>query len=72
MLKKFLIAGCLVWLPIIATIWIIKFLVNLFDQLIDILPVAYRPETWLGIHIPGIGIIFSILIVLLTGKPPLK
>lgn len=67
MLKKFLIAGCLVWLPIIATLWIINVLVNLFDRLINILPPAYRPDAWFNVHIPGFGIVIAILVVLLTG-----
>ena len=67
MLKKFLIAGCLVWLPIIATVWIISVLVSLFDRLVDILPAAYRPDAWFGIHIPGIGIVVAVLVVLVTG-----
>jgi uncharacterized membrane protein len=67
MIKKFIFAGILVWLPIIATVWIIKFLVNLFDQLITIIPVKYQPDTLLGIHIPGLGIILAVIIVLLTG-----
>lgn len=67
MLKKFLIAGALVWVPIIATVWIIKLLVNLFDQLIALLPLAYQPDTWFGIHIPGLGIIAAALVVIITG-----
>ncbi len=67
MLKKFLIAGCLVWLPIIATIWIIRVLVGLFNRLVDVLPAAYRPDAWFGIHIPGLSIIVAILLVLFTG-----
>ena len=67
MLKKFLIAGTLVWLPIIATIWIIKLLVNLFDEIIALLPAAYQPDTLFNIHIPGLGVVLAIVIVLVTG-----
>ena len=67
MWKRFLIAGCLVWLPIIATVWVIKFLVNLFDDLINILPVEYQPEQLFHMHIPGLGIVLAAIIVLFTG-----
>ena len=44
MLKKCLMAGGLVWLPIIATIWVIQFVVNLLNKLVDVLPPDYRPR----------------------------
>ncbi len=67
MLKKLLIAGCLVWLPIIATIWVIKFIIELLDQLVGILPNAYQPEHLIGMDIPGFGVLIAIIVVLVTG-----
>ena len=67
MLKKFLIAGCLIWLPIIATIWVINFLVGIFNSLAAVLPHAYQPNTLLGHHIPGLNVVVAIIVVLLTG-----
>lgn len=67
MFKKFLIAGCLVWLPIIATIWIINFLVGIFNSLASVLPHAYQPNTILGYHIPGLNVVVAIIVVLVTG-----
>lgn len=67
MLKKFLIAGILVWVPIVATSWIVKILVNLFDQLILLLPHQYQPETLLGYNIPGLGFLLTFIVVLITG-----
>ena len=66
-LKRYLIAGLLVWLPLGVTIAVIKFLVDLFDQSLLLIPLAYRPETLLGIDIPGIGVVLSFLLILLTG-----
>lgn len=68
MIKKILIAGCLVWLPLIATIWVIQFVVGLLDDLFNVLPVAYQPDTMLGMHIPGLGLVLAIVIVLITGS----
>ena len=67
MLKKFLIAGSLVWLPIIATIWITKILVNVFDDIMNVLPTAYHPDVLLGFHIPGLGVVVAAIVVLTTG-----
>jgi len=67
MLKKFLIAGCLIWLPIIATIWVINFLVSIFNGLASVLPHAYQPNTILGHHIPGLNVVVAIAVVLITG-----
>jgi len=65
--KRYLVAGLLVWLPLGVTIAALIFLVNLFDQSLLLLPEALRPETWLGFRIPGLGIILSLVIILLTG-----
>ena len=67
MIKKIFIAGCLVWLPIIATIWVIKFVVELLDELLHFLPVTYQPNHVFGTHIPGFGVLLAICVVLITG-----
>ncbi|WP_173271660.1 DUF502 domain-containing protein [Thiosulfatimonas sediminis] len=66
-LKRYLIAGLLVWLPLGVTIAVIKFLVDLFDRSLLLLPLQYRPETLLGMDIPGLGILLSFLLILFTG-----
>ncbi|HXS26618.1 MAG TPA: DUF502 domain-containing protein [Steroidobacteraceae bacterium] len=63
-LRRYLVAGMLVWLPILATIWVVGFIVDVVDRL---LPATLRPETWLGIYIPGLGVLFALVLVLLTG-----
>ncbi len=66
-LKRYLIAGLLVWLPLGVTIAALIFLVNLFDKSLLLLPEHWRPEYWLGFKIPGFGIILSLGLILLTG-----
>jgi uncharacterized membrane protein len=66
-LRRLLVAGILVWLPIIATIWVISFVVTLMDRTLLLLPTRYQPLTLLGFHLPGLGVIFAFLVVLLTG-----
>lgn len=66
-IKRYMISGLLVWLPVGVTVAALIFLVNLFDNSLLLLPVKYRPDNLLGFHIPGFGIILSFLIIFLTG-----
>ncbi len=65
--KRYLIAGLLVWLPLGVTLAVIKFLVDLFDQSLLLLPHQYRPEALLGVDIPGFGVLLSLALILVTG-----
>lgn len=65
--KRYLIAGLLVWLPLGVTIAVIKFLVDLFDRTLLLIPSAYRPENLFGVDIPGLGVVLSLLLILITG-----
>ena len=66
-MKKYFITGLLIWVPLAATIWVLNLLIGILDQSLLLLPVAYRPDTLLGMHIPGLGAIVTLLIILLTG-----
>ncbi|WP_018138575.1 MULTISPECIES: DUF502 domain-containing protein [unclassified Thioalkalivibrio] len=66
-LRRYLIAGLLVWLPLIVTGFVIKLLVDLLDFTILLLPPAWRPEALLGFSIPGAGIVVAIVVVFVTG-----
>jgi uncharacterized membrane protein len=66
-LRRLLVAGTLVWLPIIATIWVVSFFVKLMDRTLVLLPDRYQPQTFMGFHLPGLGLIFAFIVVLLTG-----
>ena len=66
-LRRYLVAGLLVWLPLVATFFVIRLLVEWMDQSLLLLPSDYRPETLLGFAIPGLGVLLSLLILLLTG-----
>ncbi len=66
-LRRYLVAGLLVWVPLGVTVLIIKFLVDLMDQTLVLLPQAYRPEQWLGFKIPGLGVVLTFVVVLVTG-----
>ncbi|MCG8047598.1 MAG: DUF502 domain-containing protein [Candidatus Thiodiazotropha endolucinida] len=66
-LRRYLVVGLLVWLPLGATFLVINLLVSWMDNSLLLLPEAYRPDNLFGFHIPGLGVLLSLLILLLTG-----
>jgi len=66
-LRRYLVAGVLVWLPILATVLVGKFILHLTDLTLDVLPPAYRPEALVGFSLPGLGAVFALIVLLLTG-----
>lgn len=66
-LRKYFISGLLVWLPVIVTLFVIKFLVDLLSNSLVLLPARYQPDVLLGIHIPGIGVIITLVVIFFTG-----
>ena len=66
-MKKYFITGLLIWIPLVITIWVLKLVVDMLDQTLLLLPLVLRTESWLGIHIPGMGVLLTLLIVFLTG-----
>jgi uncharacterized membrane protein len=66
-LRRYLVAGVLVWLPILAVVWVIRFLVQLMDQTLLLLPASYRPEALFGFGLPGLGAVLAFAILLVTG-----
>jgi len=65
--KRYLITGLLIWVPLVITIWVLDLLVSTMDRSLHLLPDALRTESWLGVHIPGLGVILTLLVVFLTG-----
>ncbi len=67
MFKRYLIAGLLVWIPLAITIWVLDLIVGTLDRTLLLLPSSWRPDALLPFHIPGFGLLLSLLIVLATG-----
>lgn len=65
--RRYLLAGLVVWLPIVVTFIVLSFIVEMLDKTMSLLPDAYRPEQLIGMHIPGLGVILSLLVIFLTG-----
>jgi len=66
-LRRYLVAGVLVWLPILATLWVVRFLVRVMDYTLLLLPAAYRPEAVVGFALPGLGAVLAFVVLLITG-----
>ncbi len=66
-MKRYLIAGLLVWVPLGITIWVLNALVSALDQTLLLVPESVRPDRLLGYHIPGFGVLLSFVVLLVTG-----
>jgi len=65
--RRYVIAGLLVWVPILVTVLVVRFILDLMDQTLLLLPAAVRPEALLGVHIPGLGLVLAVLLLIFTG-----
>ena len=66
-MKRYLIAGLLVWVPLGITIWVLHFLVTSLDSILLVFPESARPEALFGYNIPGVGVLIAFVILLGTG-----
>ena len=66
-LKGYLVTGLLVWLPLAVTLWVLNLIVTSLDQTLNLLPQEWQPEALLGFHLPGLGVVLSVMILLGTG-----
>lgn len=65
--RKVFISGLLVWLPILVTVLVIKFIIDILSKSLLLFPTEYQPDVLLGFHIPGLGVVLTILVIFLTG-----
>ena len=66
-MRRYLIAGLLVWVPLGITIWVLHFLLTSLDQILLVLPNGLQPRSLFGFDIPGLGVVVAFVILLLTG-----
>jgi uncharacterized membrane protein len=66
-LRRYLVAGILVWAPLAVTFVLLRFAVNLMDKSLAVVPDRYMPEQVIGVHIPGLGVILTFIVLLVTG-----
>ena len=66
-LKRYFITGLLIWVPMVITLWVLDLLVTAMDQSLLLLPSQFQTKSWLGVHIPGLGVLLTLLVVFGTG-----
>jgi uncharacterized membrane protein len=66
-LRRYFVAGLLVWIPLGITLWVLDLIVGVMDQSLLLLPESLRSEALFGFHVPGLGIILTAAILLVTG-----
>jgi uncharacterized membrane protein len=66
-MKKYLITGLLVWVPLAITVWVLRAIVNTLDQSVLLLPQAWQPNFLIGTKLWGVGTIVTIVVVMATG-----
>ena len=66
-LRRWLLAGLLVLVPLIITVWVLNWVISTLDQTLQILPQAWHPDRLLGVHVPGFGVLLALAIVLVIG-----
>lgn len=66
-MRKYLVTGILVWLPIVVTIRIIAYIISASDGLTNLLPAQWQPATYLGFNLPGLGFVLALTVLFVTG-----
>jgi uncharacterized membrane protein len=66
-MKRYFITGLLIWVPLGITLWVLNLLIGTMDQSLTVLPASWQTEAWLGVRIPGLGVILTLLVIVLTG-----
>lgn len=66
-MRKFLLAGLLVWIPLALTLWLLTAMVGLMDKTLLLLPTAWQPAQALGFELPGLGVLLTAAVLLGTG-----
>jgi uncharacterized membrane protein len=66
-LRRYLVAGLLIWAPLAVTFLLLRFAVTVMDKTLAIIPQQYRPDELLGFHVPGLGVILTFVVLFITG-----
>jgi uncharacterized membrane protein len=66
-LRRYLVTGLVLWVPLGITIWVLTLIVSTLDKTLLLIPEHYRPETLLGVAIPGLGVVLTLVVLVVTG-----
>jgi uncharacterized membrane protein len=67
MIQRYLLTGLVVWLPVVVTLYVVFFIVGILDKSLELLPYRLQPTQLFGVHIPGFGVLLSLVVLFLTG-----
>jgi uncharacterized membrane protein len=67
-IRNYFLTGLIVAGPVAVTLWLVWWFVTWVDNWVrPFIPVAYRPETYLPIDVPGFGLIIAFVALTLLG-----
>jgi uncharacterized membrane protein len=66
-LRRYFLAGLLVFLPVAITLWFIGWVIGLLDSVLAVLPDALHPNTYLPFPVPRLGAVVTLLLILFLG-----
>lgn len=65
--KKVFLTGLAILMPVGLTLYILVFLIKMMDGLLLIIPEKYQPDAFLPFHIPGLGVIVTVILIFACG-----
>jgi uncharacterized membrane protein len=66
-LQRYFLAGLLVFLPVVITLWFLGWVIGMMDSLLDVFPAQLQPKTYLPFAVPGVGAVITLTLILFLG-----
>ena len=60
-LRRYIVAGLLVWVPIGVTVFVVRLFAGILERLV-IIPPALEPENLLGVYIPYVDVVLTLIV----------
>jgi uncharacterized membrane protein len=65
--RRWLVTGLLVLVPLAITLWVLDAVLSTMDKALQLVPPDLQPDKLLGFHIPYLGAVLVVIIVLVVG-----
>ena len=66
-MKRIFLTGLAVVIPAGLTIYILSLIIGMMDNLLKVIPAQYQPDNLLNVHIPGLGVIVTVILIFVCG-----
>lgn len=66
-MRKYIVTGLLIWVPLVITLWVLNLIVSTMDQSLQWLPQQWQPQALFGRAVPGLGVVLTLVVLLVTG-----